>query len=34
MKWVKDKSWSESDKVAWRGYITFVRVEEDEEEED
>lgn len=41
VKWVIDpsKSWSKSDKVAWRGGVTFVKVEKpekvekDEEEE-
>lgn len=34
VKWIVDKSWSEKDKVAWRGYVTFVKVEKPEKDEE
>lgn len=36
VKWVIDpsKSWSKSDKVAWYGGVTFVKVEKPEKDEE
>lgn len=33
IKWRIAKSWNESDKVSWRGYIIWEKVEKDDEEE-
>ena len=34
MKWIISKSWSESDKTCWRGYIEWVREDKQDDTSD